>query len=193
MRCFRLSLVIAVVSSALTWSFTTALNTKSDQIQDLTRQISVLTVQVDAMHSSLASSPTTDSNNQLSNAGVDKILNQTDSSQPVWISDASENQSVEQVMEQTKTIGPPNADNSLATRPGMIMVNPTFEQNETYEVLKAQLEDPYFISTLNISDLANSPELQTLPEVMRLSILSKAISKFNNGEVSRDTFMNIAQ
>jgi len=76
------------------------------------------------------------------------------------------------------------------TLPAMITVRPTPEQNNNYQLLKEQLNDPFIISNLSLSELMNRPEFLSLPAPMRDSIVSRAIEKFNGGEVEKDVFLN---
>lgn len=200
MNKYLLNIVVAVLSSVVTFVTTTAFSSKDAQITELTAQISSLSSRLSEMNDKVIQSLDKDNNQIKNNARLnaqvklsDEGLNEDGKLQAIWIPDATENQPIETVMNNAVSSGPPTDSNNQKPQPKMIIVNPTHKQNETYGVLKAKLEDPYFLSTLNINDLASMPELQTLPEVMQLSIMSKAITKFNNGEIDKDVFMNLVE
>lgn len=79
--------------------------------------------------------------------------------------------------------------NAEGTMPDLVMVDPTAEQNQTFEELKDLLDQPRYLESLNLDTLAKSEELTSLPKPLQMVLLSKAIQKFNNGEVDRLTFL----
>jgi len=77
-------------------------------------------------------------------------------------------------------------------RPKVLMVNPTPEQQQSYEELKIQLDDLNFISNLNLQEFSSLPEIQRLPKPLKIVLISKAIEQYNRGNISRDTFLSPA-
>jgi hypothetical protein len=71
-----------------------------------------------------------------------------------------------------------------SSRPRMIIVNPTPEQNARYESLKQRFDDPSFVKTLNLSELSQMEEMKGLPGPMQQMILSQAMERYNRGEVA---------
>lgn len=76
-----------------------------------------------------------------------------------------------------------------AQHPKAVIVNPTSEQNENYEVLKAQLDDPSFLLRLSLPEFASREDLKSLPEPMQRILLNKAVDQFNRGYISKDVFL----
>lgn len=73
----------------------------------------------------------------------------------------------------------------------MLMVNPTLEQSDAFEVLKLQLDDPAYLSALSISEFSQLPEVSGLPKLMRMSLISKAIKQYNNGLIEKEVFIGL--
>ncbi len=69
------------------------------------------------------------------------------------------------------------------------IVNPTPEQNQTYEAYKTQLDDPLFLQSLNLQAFASLHEVSTLPEPMKLALIGKAIEQYNQGNISEEVFL----
>lgn len=84
---------------------------------------------------------------------------------------------------------PPDIENGESERAPMVVVNPTPEQNERYETLKMQLDDPVYLSTLSIQDFSQLPELSDLPQPLVMALLSKAVQQYNKGLMSKETFL----
>lgn len=82
----------------------------------------------------------------------------------------------------------PRGVDSLKDRPPMVMVNPTLEQNEVFQMLKARLDDPTYLSTLSLLELSQAEDLVKLPKALQLVLISKAIKQYNNGAVSKEVF-----
>lgn len=76
-----------------------------------------------------------------------------------------------------------------APRPRVTFVNPSAEENEAFETLYAQLDDPDFLAKLSLKDFARSSRLQTLPEPLRQAVIQKAITQYNNGMIAPETFL----
>ena len=83
------------------------------------------------------------------------------------------------------------AEIQYSAEPDLVMVNPTLEQNTTFEHLKDLLDQPRYIETLKLDTLANSEAVTSLPKPLQMVIISKAIEKYNNGEVERMTFLGL--
>lgn len=79
---------------------------------------------------------------------------------------------------------------AAAESPKMVIVNPTHEQNQIFENLKRRLNDPVFLSSLSFAELIQMEEMKTIPEPLQQVILSRAIAKFNNGEIDEQTFLH---
>ncbi len=79
---------------------------------------------------------------------------------------------------------------SLQERPPMVVVNPTPEQNETFQTLKIQLDDPSYVSSLNLQTFSQSPEIANLPEPLQLVLITKAIKQYNEGNITKEVFLN---
>lgn len=71
------------------------------------------------------------------------------------------------------------------------IVNPTPEQNENYEVMKANLDDPNFLYGLSLQEFASTHEVSTLPEPMKLALLQKAVKQYHLGNISQETFLGL--
>lgn len=75
----------------------------------------------------------------------------------------------------------------------VIFASPTPEQNAAFEDLKARLEDPLYLSALNLQAFSASLELQSLPEGLQLVLIQRAIDKYNSGYISGDVFLGFPQ
>ncbi len=73
-------------------------------------------------------------------------------------------------------------------RPTITMVSPTPEQQAVYDNVMQRFDDPSFVRTLTMANLTHMEELSTLPQPLVMLILSKALEKYNNGEVDRSKF-----
>lgn len=74
--------------------------------------------------------------------------------------------------------------------PKMVMVDPTPQQNQVFEELKSLLDQPRYIESLNLDTLSKNEDLASLPKALQMVIISKAIEKFNKGEVDKNTFLS---
>ena len=81
------------------------------------------------------------------------------------------------------------ADSESLMMPDMVMVNPTEQQNKLFEELKNSLDQPLYIQNLNLDALVKSEDMLSLPKPLQMVIVSKAIKRFNDGEVDRMTFL----
>ena len=99
----------------------------------------------------------------------------------------------------TQTAAVPKASNTVTStelpstssesnRPRILMVNPTPEQSAIFEGLKQRFDDPLFVRNLNLADLSQMEEMKALPSLLQKAILSKALKKFDLGEVDKSTF-----
>lgn len=68
--------------------------------------------------------------------------------------------------------------------------HPTPDQSAFFEKMKQRFDDPTFVSTLNLSELARMKEMKSLPAPMQKVLLAKAIQKYNRGEVDERTFLS---
>lgn len=76
-----------------------------------------------------------------------------------------------------------------STRPRILITSPTPEENENYEVLSAQLDDPVFLSSLNLQTFSASARLLALPEALQMVLIHKAIARYNSGGIDPETFL----
>lgn len=70
-----------------------------------------------------------------------------------------------------------------------IKVDMTPKQYESFHVLEAKMNDPGFISTVNLADFSSSEEIRTLPEPLAIALISQLVKKFNEGKISKDVFL----
>ncbi len=86
-----------------------------------------------------------------------------------------------------RQIRPPDVP-SLAEELAQAQANATTEQNRIYAEIKNRLEDPGYLQTLNLSELTQSEEVQSLPDGYQKMIYGIALEKYNAGEVPREIF-----
>ena len=72
----------------------------------------------------------------------------------------------------------------------VITVSPTIEQNTVFENLKLRLSDPYFTQNLSMQGLIEMDEMKQLPQALQYVIMSKAVARYNNGEIDRNIFFS---
>lgn len=89
----------------------------------------------------------------------------------------------------SETIETIPVESQYSAVPDLVMVDPSAEQNKTFEYLKDLLDQPHYIESLKLDTLANSEDVTSLPKPLQMVIISKAIEKYNNGEVDRMTFL----
>jgi len=70
----------------------------------------------------------------------------------------------------------------------VVSVHPTEEQNRIFYDLKSSLDDPNYVQGISMQKLINTDEMKLLPQVLQYVILSKAVERYNNGEIARDVF-----
>lgn len=76
------------------------------------------------------------------------------------------------------------------TQAQMDAVKLTPEQGAFFENMKQRLDNPAFVSTMNMSELTKMEEMKALPDPLRQALLAKAIEKYNRGEVDEKTFLS---
>ena len=70
------------------------------------------------------------------------------------------------------------------------MVNPTPAQQAVYDGMMLRFDDPSFVKTLTLAKLSQMEELKMLPRPLVMVIFSKALEKYNNGEVDKNSFFS---
>lgn len=76
----------------------------------------------------------------------------------------------------------------LAQELAQAKANATPEQDRIYVEIKNRLEDPDYLQALDLRELTESEEVQSLPEGYQKMIYGIALEKYNTGEANRDAF-----
>lgn len=76
----------------------------------------------------------------------------------------------------------------LTNSPRLLRSSATPEQEASFRALKSRLDDPLFLQNLSLEKLQALHEFQSLPGELQLVLLSKAVDRYNSGEIPPDIF-----
>ncbi len=113
---------------------------------------------------------------------VAQLLKQESDSMPDELT-AQEAVETNDLTEMTPTLTPD-------VPPQSINVDMSPEQHETFLVLDAKFADPLYVSTLSLAELSDSAELQSLPDILKIALITKAVAHYNQGHVSTEVFLS---
>ena len=71
----------------------------------------------------------------------------------------------------------------------VIRIDLTPKQTTFYENYKKDLNDPSFLWNLNLQKFVSQPEYKSLPDNMKMFIISQLMEKLSKGEIDREKFL----
>jgi len=74
-----------------------------------------------------------------------------------------------------------------------VHVSPTEDQSRFFNDLMLMLDDPYLTQSLSMQKLVEMDSMSKLPQALQFVVMSKAMKKYKNGEISKDVFLSLGE
>lgn len=82
---------------------------------------------------------------------------------------------------------------SIETGSNTVHVSPAEDQKQFFNDLMLMLDDPYLTQSLSMQKLVEMESMRKLPQALQYVVMSKAMKKYKNGEISKDVFLSLSE